>query len=71
MKKLFLLLAFLGTVLSTYAQTNAVDQQQDSTINVIAYFCKGDTVKYTLTNQKFKVKKKIQPGRLITLRILV
>lgn len=58
MKKLFLLLAFLGTVLSTYAQTNAVDQQQDSTINVIAYFCKGDTVKYTLTNQKFKVEKK-------------
>lgn len=58
MRKLILILTFLSTLFSTYAQSNAVDQKEDTTINVVAYFSKGDTMKYTLTTQKFKVENK-------------
>ena len=59
MKRILLLLAVLMTyTLSTNAQlSNLQEENEDSVINVIAYFCKGDTMKYTYTDAVYKITK--------------
>ncbi len=60
MKRILLSLCVLiGYTLSTYAQaTHLEESQEDSVINVIAYFCKGDTMKYTYTDAVYKITQK-------------
>ena len=61
MKRLLLSFCILiGYTLCTYAQTvtHLEDSQEDSVINVIAYFCKGDTMKYTYTDAVYKITQK-------------
>lgn len=45
-------MAFMALIIiSTHARVTAMqDEQEDSVINVVAYFCKGDTMKYAYTN---------------------
>ena len=45
-------MAFLALIVSTHARVTAMpqDEQEDSVINVVAYFCKGDTMKYSYTH---------------------
>ncbi len=57
MKKLFSIITLLISSISLFAQTNAVEQEQDSLVTCVGYFCKGDTMKYTLYHQYFKVEK--------------
>lgn len=39
------------------AQTNLLEEKQDSVINIIAYFCKNDTMTYTANEIEYKVEK--------------
>ena len=60
MKRILLsLCVLLSYVLSLQAQvTHLEESQEDSVINVIAYFCKGDTMKYTYTDAVYKIHEK-------------
>lgn len=56
---LTIMLALISYTLSTQAQAvNLQEEQEDSVINVIGYFCKGDTMKYTYTDAVYKITQK-------------
>ena len=53
------LLALISCALSSQAQiSNLQESNEDSVINVVAYFCKGDTMKYTYTDAMYTVTPK-------------
>ena len=53
------LLALISYTLTIQAQiTSLQENKEDSVINVIAYFCKGDTMKYTYTDAVYKITQK-------------
>ena len=54
MKKYILLSLYaLAFCVTTKAQTISAEQvSQDSTVNVIAYFCKNDTLEHSMVNSK-------------------
>lgn len=48
--------ALVGCAAAMQAQvSNLQDDREDSVLNVVAYFCKGDTMKYTYTNAVYKI----------------
>lgn len=56
---LTIILALISYTLTTQAQTvNLQEEQEDSVINTISYFCKGDTMKYTYTDVVYKITQK-------------
>ena len=56
---LTIILALISYTLTTQAQAVSLqEEQEDSVINVIAYFCKGDTMKYRYTDAVYKITKK-------------
>ena len=57
MKRLFLALCVLTVVLAAHAQGNAlIETDEDSTLAVIGYFCKNDSLVYDYTYQKQRIK---------------
>ncbi len=53
-----MLLAMLSCSLTASAQTEAQEtEEEDSVINIIAYFCKNDTMVYTSRDIEYKVEK--------------
>ncbi len=57
MKRLLtFVLALASCTLALHAQAVSLQEtQEDSVINVIAYYCKGDTMKYTYTDAVYKI----------------
>lgn len=56
---LVFIFVLISYTLTTQAQASTLQEtQEDSVINVIAYFCKGDTMKYTYTDAVYKVTPK-------------
>lgn len=60
MKKIltFLLVLICQTLAMKAQVTSLQESNEDSVINVVAYFCKGDTMKYTYTDAMYKVTPK-------------
>jgi len=60
MKRILTFIAVLiSYTLTIQAQISSLQEsQEDSVINVIAYFCKGDTMKYTYTDAVYKITQK-------------
>lgn len=56
---LTIILTLISYTLTTQAQAiNLQEEQEDSVLNVIGYFCKGDTMKYTYTDAVYKITPK-------------
>ncbi|SFG24650.1 hypothetical protein [Prevotella sp. KH2C16] len=54
MKRLLLLIALLAS-LQCRAQSQLVNQQEDSLVNLVAWFCKGDSMRYAVESVSYKV----------------
>lgn len=55
-KELWMLLCAFMLSISSFAQSTLLDENEDSTINCIAFFDKGDTVEYRVTDRSYKLK---------------
>lgn len=55
MRKFFLIFSICFVAIATKAQTNLVQENQDSLLNVISYFCKNDTMTYLQRQQELKI----------------
>lgn len=55
-KLLFVIIVFFSHVAAVCAQVQNLSQEsEDSTINVISFFCKNDTMDYRISMMKYKI----------------
>lgn len=55
-KEIMMLLCLIMISISSFAQSTLMQENEDSTINCIAYFSKGDTVEYELSDRSYQLK---------------
>ena len=61
-----MLLCLIIMSISSFAQSTLMQENEDSTINCIAYFSKGDTVEYEVSDRNYQLKDNLKDTVITT-----